>query len=119
MSPSMNGPERSGQSLLWRAEAAEAALARVLETGGHCGAELWLRNRKSGEWYRWEICNDDPGHEGRHSVWSERYMDHWCYWTDEGETEFVYNEDMAEVEKRFAPSPWSSEDIATVKAVRE
>jgi hypothetical protein len=90
-------------------------LRRMVETGGHCHATVWLRNRNTGDWYCWDFCNDRPGHEGPHTVQSDRDGATWATW-DDGVSPSSSIVDLTGAEAR--PSPWTPEEIAILRDVR-
>jgi hypothetical protein len=90
-------------------------LRRMLETDGCCYASIWLRNRKTGAWYCWDFCNDQPGHELPHSVRSARDGQTWATWGPGCPLSSIV--DLTDAEAR--PSPWTPDEIVILRGVRD
>ena len=97
----------------------EQVLRRVLDMGNECGATLWLtRTGSEDDWYQWERCNREPGHEGLHSVWADRYDDTWVTWNEDASEVVANYNDLSDVKKRGEPSPWTQEELAYLNRVK-
>jgi hypothetical protein len=86
----------------------------MVETSGQCHAEIWLQNSHTEERYCWDFCNQQPGHDGPHEVWSDRDQATWATW-DSGvpSSPFV---DLTGAETR--PSPGTPDEITILRSVK-
>lgn len=85
-------------------------LRRVLETGARCHAEIWLQNRKTMEWYCWDSCTEEPGHDLPHIV-SGRDGSTWATWGPGAPSSLQVDLTGADVR----PSPWTPGEIAILR----
>lgn len=95
----------------------EAALIRrLLTTGACCGAPLMLRNSRTGEWYAWDTCTEEVGHQGDHAVIAHDGIC-WAQWNGvEGEvTTFLADEADP---FRCPGSPWTETEAHTLARFR-
>ena len=92
----------------------KAALARAKQTGGECQAAVWMKNRRTFEWYEWSTCSQDPGHDGPHQLWDDDGNTWWHPWIDgdSGINEMRNYDEIIQTEWRSQPSPWTSAEIA-------
>lgn len=91
-----------------------AALARAKQTHGECAAAVWMKNRLSGEWYKWDTCSEDPGHDGPHLISDEDGNPWWHPWNDgdSGIDEQRNYGELIRTEWRTELSPWTISEAA-------
>jgi len=92
----------------------QETLAVAKRTLGACYAAVWMKNRRSGEWYEWSTCSLDPGHAGPHQIWSDRDSAFfWHPWndSDSGTHEDRNYGEVFRTEWRAEPSPWTTSTV--------
>lgn len=96
-----------------------AALIRSRNTGCRCDAAIWMKNRLSGEWYEWDACTDDPGHDSPHAIRDEAGCMSFHPWRDgdSGVDEMEHYGTVIRTEWRSEPSPWTPAELAAWAAI--
>lgn len=97
-----------------------AALVRARDTECRCRAAVWMKNRRSGEWYEWDTCTDDPGHDGPHAIRDYEGWQSFHDWQDgdSGIDESNYGA-VIRTEWRAEPSPWTEPELVAWRSISD
>jgi hypothetical protein len=99
-----------------------AALARARDTECRCRAAIWMKNRRSGVWYEWDTCTDDPGHGGDHEIKDDQGWPSFQPWEDGATGIHEMNNynygDVIRTEWRAEPSPWTEPELVAWRSIK-